>query len=101
MKLLLDYDYPGNIRELENIIERAIIICDKKYIEIEHLPEEVKNFAKNEVFKENSYLNYNEEAERIKEVLRQTKGNKSLAAKILGMHRTTLWRKIKEYNIEL
>ncbi|RUM60147.1 MAG: sigma-54-dependent Fis family transcriptional regulator, partial [Persephonella sp.] len=96
MKLLLDYDYPGNIRELENIIERAIIICDKKYIEIDHLPEEVKNFAKNEVLKENSYLNYNEEAERIREVLKQTKGNKSLAAKLLGIHRTTLWRKIKE-----
>ncbi|RMD45982.1 MAG: hypothetical protein D6831_02720 [Aquificota bacterium] len=45
-------------------------------------------------------IHYNEnEVEKIKKILQITKGNKSLAAKMLGIHRTTLWRKIKEYNI--
>ncbi len=103
IKILIDYDYPGNIRELENIIERAVIICDKDQIQPIHLPEELKEKVKSErvFYEEKSSLDNNTLSERelILQVLRETKGNKTLAAKILGMHRTTLWRKIKEYNI--
>ena len=92
MKLLLSYDYPGNVRELENIIERAVVISSGKFIEAQDLPEEL--FEKRVKSPER-----NEELERIKEALRVAKGNKSLAAKLLGMHRTTLWRKLKEYGL--
>ncbi len=99
MKLLLDYEYPGNIRELENIIERAVIICDKDFIYPEHLPVEVRqtNLQNTKYLQQEPQEN---EIERIKRVLKETNGNKSLAAKILGMHRTTLWRKIKEYQLQ-
>lgn len=93
MKLLLSYDYPGNVRELENIIERAVVITSGNYIEIGDLPEEI--FERNSA----TVKEKNEEVERIREALRIAKGNKSLAAKILGMHRTTLWRKLKEYGL--
>ncbi len=100
MKMLLEYDYPGNIRELENMIERAVIVCNSKTITEKELPEDLiakKPFRKSEkmIKKEPS------EKEKIRQVLISTNGNKSLAAKILGIHRTTLWRKIKEYGLQI
>ncbi len=93
MKVLLSYDYPGNVRELENIIERAVVISSGKYITVDDLPEEL--------FERKRFEEENEEIRRIKEALKIAKGNKSLAAKILGIHRTTLWRKLKFYGIEV
>lgn len=89
VKLLLSYDYPGNVRELENIIERAVIVCKGSLINIQDLQlEQSKPEAREE------------EREKIRKVLEQTGWNKSLAAKMLGMHRTTLWRKLRELGLE-
>ncbi|PMP61637.1 MAG: sigma-54-dependent Fis family transcriptional regulator [Hydrogenobaculum sp.] len=94
IKLLLKYDYPGNVRELENIIEHAVIMTKSDYIDAPDLPEFLaSNF---DVFLENLT-----EKDLIVKTLKQTNGNKAEAAKILNMHRTTLWRKIKEYGIEI
>ncbi len=88
VRMLLSYDYPGNIRELENIIERAVITCRGSLINPEDLHLEPIEAKPRE-----------EEKEKIKRVLEETGWNKSLAAKRLGMHRTTLWRKIKELGL--
>lgn len=89
MKLLLSYSFPGNIRELENIIEHALITCKGSLIKPEDLSLDM----------DLNRIHVMEERERIKRVLEQVGGNRSLAAKILGMHRTTLWRKLKELGI--
>ncbi|MGC9007262.1 MAG: sigma 54-interacting transcriptional regulator [Sulfurihydrogenibium sp.] len=101
IKILLDYEFPGNIRELENIIERAVILSENGTIEKEHLPEEILDYKKR---KENMLSKNNiesiSEKEKIIEALKKTNGNKTIAAKILGIDRVTLWRKIRKYNIE-
>ena len=93
MKLLLEYNYPGNIRELENVVESAVIVSKGSLIREEDLPEEILTCPVM------SSQKGSEEVERIKEALRRSGGNKSLAAKLLGIHRTTLWRKLKEFGI--
>ncbi len=97
LEILMGYDYPGNVRELENIVERAVIVCRSSYIKKEDLPEDVR---RKDDLPERAREKPEDEAQLIKEALKQAGGNKSLAAKMLGMHRTTLWRKIKEYGIE-
>jgi len=97
MKLLLDYHYPGNIRELENAIEHAVVVCRGTIIKEEDLPDEIRFWA---FTPKKSSEDRSDEVERIRKVLEETGGNKTLAAKILGMHRTTLWRKIKEYGLD-
>lgn len=101
VKILLNYDYPGNIRELENIIERAVILCNGKHIKIENLPEELldKTEQKFSEFTNSDTREYLSEKELIIDILKKCNGNKSKAAKILGMDRVTLWRKIKKYGI--
>lgn len=87
--MLLGYDFPGNIRELEHIIEKAVITCRGSIINIEDISLD---------FQSNNHKQQ-EEKERIKAVLEKVNYNKSLAAKMLGIHRTTLWRKLKELGI--
>ncbi len=104
LEYLRSYDWPGNIRELENVIERAINLLDVDLmIKPEHLP---KRLTKN---KTKSYLKNNRplknivediEKEIIKDCLKKTNGNKNKAAKILGLSRTGLYKKINRYNLE-
>ena len=88
MKIILSYPFYGNVRELENVIERAVITAKGMLIKPEDLRLDVQRAEDKE-----------EEKNRIKKVLEQVGGNKTLAAKVLGMHRTTLWRKIKEFGV--
>jgi len=91
--ILLRYDWPGNIRELENVIQRAVIMCDK-IIEIEHLPESLK-FNIN--FPDNQLLPLKEIEKRyIQKVLNATDNNKTKAAEILGIDRKTIRQKLSE-----
>ncbi|GLI53861.1 sigma-54-dependent transcriptional regulator [Thermodesulfovibrio yellowstonii] len=102
INLLVNYEYPGNVRELENIIERAVVLCNSSQIDVEHLPPDLKEL-KIEVFtkKEGKFMSLEElEKEYIKWILREVGNNKTLAAQILGIDRVSLWRKLKSYGIE-
>ncbi len=102
LNILLNYEYPGNVRELENLIERAVVLCSSSQIAIEHLPDDLKEL-KIKVFtkKEGKFMTLEEvEREYIKWVLKEVYNNKTLAAQILGIDRVSLWRKIKNYRLE-
>ncbi|TYP73677.1 sigma-54-dependent transcriptional regulator [Aquimarina intermedia] len=91
--ILERYDWPGNIRELENVIQRAVIMCDK-IINVKHLPDSLKL---NLEFPEDSLLPLKEMEKRyIQKVLRVTNNNKTKAAEILGIDRKTIRLKLSE-----
>ncbi len=102
LELLMQYDYLGNVRELENIIEHSCVMCQGVEIELKHLPPELH-------VKDKEILNTKLEkslppfqaVERnlIIDVLRKNNGNKAMSAKELKLHRATLYRKMKKYNI--
>lgn len=94
---LMDYPFPGNVRELENLIERGTAMAQGDTIEVAHLPE---TFHKAEGFslrKIEGRLPTLEEQEHtyINRVLEEVKGNQTVAAQILGINRASLWRKLK------
>ena len=103
MALLLGHDYPGNIRELENIIEHAFVLCHDGEIWVDHLPAYLLSHKKNQIADRTpmaTNLRTTEE-EIIVEALRQHGYNRLAAAKALGIHKSTLFRKLKKYNIIL
>ncbi|WP_026567163.1 sigma-54 interaction domain-containing protein [Bacillus sp. UNC41MFS5] len=106
MNQLVNYDWPGNIRELRNTIERLVLLTDKSVITDEHLPDSIKSklmvkqttSQKEEIVQQEDVL-INPEVLEIEEALRKTYGNKSAAANLLGISRGTLYNKIKEYGL--
>lgn len=113
MSTLMNYDWRGNIRELVNLIERLVILVDDKIIERKHLPEYMKESEQVSTAKfdpSSDYTNLlqytrnigqDKEREMIRYVLQKNNGNKTKAAKELGIHRTTLYEKLKKYNISI
>lgn len=104
MEILLNYRYPGNVRELENILEHALIICQEKTIQPRHLPEylQIRRTTRKPPAKRSFrplHASDAEERENIISVLQQHNGHRTKTAKALGIERTTLWRKIKKYGI--
>ncbi len=97
MELLLSHDYPGNVRELENIIEHAMIICRDSLIRKKHLPVSLFKETMNHL-SENSGKD-SREMKRIVSVLEKHNWNKGLAAGEMNINRSTLWRKMKKYGI--
>jgi len=102
LRFLMRYDFPGNIRELQNIIEHAFVLCKESIIELEHLPKEVLE-KKEQLLKESPapYKGLQEaEAQLIKETLKRYNGHRGRTAQALGIAKSTLWRKMRRYNIE-
>ena len=102
MELFFSYSFPGNVRELENIIERAVVLADGSVITPGHLPRRVREVGAAEPERERGgHLISLAEMEKrhIRDVLRSTRGRKGEAARILGIDRATLWRKMKRYGI--
>ncbi len=99
MDILTRYDYPGNVRELENIVQRAVALAEGDTIQVEDLPPDLQELEFASL--EGERLPTLEEVERqhIARVLAKTGYRKGLAGKILGLPRTTLWRKMKKYGL--
>jgi len=105
MEILLNYEYRGNVRELENVLEHALIICQEETLQPTHLPEylQIRYAArKSPSTRHLKPENFDDEGERdtIISMLQRYNWNRTKTAKALGMDRTTLWRKIKKYGIE-
>lgn len=102
MEILMCYEFPGNVRELENIIERAVTLCQGNTIETGHLPPDLQQLTLRVKRPESRDLLTLEEQEKeyIQWVLQKTGGNKTKAAEILGIDRVSLWRKLKKYQLQ-
>lgn len=104
MSHLMNYQWPGNVRELENMIERTIILCNKPILQAEDFSIDGSRSNTQLLNKRINKGNFSlAEAERmlILECLESCSGNQKLSADMLGISTTTLWRKLKSYNIEL
>jgi DNA-binding NtrC family response regulator len=95
-ELLKQADWKGNIRELKNVIERAVILEDSEYITPISLPYDLQSSFKGT---ENIYDLAVIEKQHIQKVLRHTNGNKTETARLLNIGLTTLYRKMEEYNL--
>jgi transcriptional activator for dhaKLM operon len=96
------YPWPGNIRELESVMERAALLCDRQPINLEHLPDAIRQrrvVVPGKALTEPVHSLLEAERLAILSAGRAAKGNMSEAARILGIGRTTLWRRIKELGI--
>jgi len=102
LAILSNYDFPGNVRELENIIERGVALATGSTIEISHLPEDLRELHIRTFRKKEGKMPSLEEQEMayINWVLNEVGGNKTLASQILGIDRVSLWRKLKKYGLE-
>jgi DNA-binding NtrC family response regulator len=103
-KIFLKYGWPGNIRELENVLESAYMMCKKDFIDVQDLPKHLRNFETPEgglsfLRKENLSTLDSLEKEYITYLLKVTKKNLRQTAKILGISRTTLYNKIAKFNL--
>jgi transcriptional regulator with PAS, ATPase and Fis domain len=100
--ILMEHDYPGNIRELQNIIEHAFVLCQNGLIQLQHLPEYLRDHSRREVAGGLGGVSMKSmEKILIEESLHRHAGNRTLAANELGINPSTLFRKIKSLAVEV
>ncbi|HJX73209.1 MAG TPA: helix-turn-helix domain-containing protein, partial [Candidatus Deferrimicrobiaceae bacterium] len=102
MEILMRHDFPGNVRELENVIEYGFVLCHNRLIDVPHLPEDLpqgnqRAFATKPPH-DGSQLKL-AEADAIRFALKHNGGHLGKTAQELGISRATLWRKMKKYSI--
>jgi transcriptional regulator with PAS, ATPase and Fis domain len=101
-RLLKAYAYPGNVRELENIVDRAMALCQTRVINARDLPPDLIDLELCSYDRKSHPAMTLDEIERdyIQRVLEHTGGSRTQAAEILGIDRTSLWRKMKKYELK-
>ena len=105
MGLLQHYEFPGNVRELESVVAHAVIMAEGDVIRTADLPDHVRFGASPRLAlpykREEGILSLSElENQHIREALQRLEGNQTKAARALGISRSTLWRKMREYGID-
>jgi transcriptional regulator with PAS, ATPase and Fis domain len=104
LEMLREYPWPGNVRELQNAIEHALVLCDGPVLTPKHLPREIQMpglASAAPMAPGASQTLVNIEREALLDALRRSGGNKKRAAELLGIHRPTLYAKIKRFGILL
>jgi transcriptional regulator with PAS, ATPase and Fis domain len=101
MSILMGHDFPGNVRELENIIEHAFVLCRSGMIGVRHLPDRFRPDEEAAGGAGTSSSLPELEGRFILEALRRNGWNREATARELGMHKTTLWRKIRRLGLRL
>ncbi|RPJ02552.1 MAG: response regulator [Deltaproteobacteria bacterium] len=96
-RLFMEYPWPGNIRELEHVIEHAFVVCSQETITTDHLPAEIQEFLREKLQRSANPI---EESRAILQAIEKAGGNKARAARLLGISRRTIYRKMKEHGIE-
>jgi two-component system response regulator HydG len=103
----MHYPWPGNVRELRSALEYAFLVCESRLIETDHLPPQFQHIYKSPGTEIQSTAHVlspvyasNEKRELV-DALRQTCGNQTQASKILGVHRMTVWNRMRKYGISL
>ena len=99
LDILLRYPFPGNVRELENMMERAVALADGPSVRPADLPSDLQELSMSSVNGGRWPTMEEKEREYIHQVLMETRQNRGLAAKVLGIPRTTLWRKMKKMGL--
>jgi transcriptional regulator with PAS, ATPase and Fis domain len=104
MEILLNYDYPGNVRELDNILEHALIICQKDTLHTKHLPKYLRSPRRDSRTVEpeipKPFADFDtKERDKILAAFKAQNRHRIKTARALGIDRTTLWRKMKKYGI--
>jgi PAS domain S-box-containing protein len=101
LSLLLHYDFPGNVRELQNILEHAFVLCRAGMIELHHFPPDLMHGTTRELMDPGQSMNLKiVENSLIQEALAKHRGNRALAARDLGINPSTLYRKIRRLGID-
>jgi two-component system response regulator HydG len=101
MRRLMAYDWPGNVRELENAVERAVALGSGPILHIADLPSSLQEGPSDKMLESNELTTLDQmERRAILRALRETNGDKLAAARLLGIGKTTLYRKLKQYGAE-
>jgi DNA-binding NtrC family response regulator len=97
LALLEEYDFPGNVRELMHVLERAVIVADGEQVGVEHLPESIRTAAAIRLRRGRRLTLAEVEAQHVAETVAFARGNKSEAARLLGISRKNLYEKLARY----
>ena len=103
MRLMMDYPWPGNVRELENAVEHGIICAKGDHVEVESLPQDIREYQQVDLLDKENLTQERRAGDKfrrnIEAALKQCGGNKAKAAQLLGIDRSTLWRRMQKLNI--